>query len=90
MSFEWHFSAAKSDEFTKFESQEMQFSFWTTEEAQTAQVSHPLALQHGFLGQVQPFKDSSLGKAMLTLFYTANFVSSSWVVKILVGNNNNQ
>ena len=27
---------------------------------------------------------------MLTLFYTANFVSSSWVVKILVGDNNNQ
>lgn len=48
--FEWHFSAAKSDEFTKFESQEMQFSFWTTEKAQTAQVSHPLALQHGFVG----------------------------------------
>ena len=40
--------------------------------------------------EIRPFKDSSLGQAMLTLFYTANFVSSSWVVKILVGDNNNQ
>lgn len=38
--------------------------------------------------EIRLFKDSSLGPAMLTIFCTINFVSSSWFVKILPANNN--